>query len=280
VLVTGATSGIGLQTVHDLASRGARVIVHGRDAQRVAAVARQLGEEHRGVVADLSSLAEVREMAKRLLTDEERLDVLINNAGTYEPTRRETVDGYELTFQVNHLAPCLLTVLLAPLLVSSAPARVVTVSSGAHVRGKLDFGDLMHEGTYDAYEAYADSKLANVLFTYALSRRFAAHNVVSNCLEPGATDTRMLHTAHPDRHGRPVAEASTGLVCVALDALGAKANATYFYDCRSRTSSPQTYRRTLQEQLWSVSESLASVHWQDSGLSMVNAGPHPPEANA
>ncbi|MDF3045259.1 MAG: short-chain dehydrogenase/reductase [Ornithinibacter sp.] len=192
VLVTGATGGIGLATAAGLAGLGARVGIVGRDAARSEAAAKQLravGGQVDVFIADVSSQDEVRRLADEALAAYPRLDVLVNNVGGYWATRHTTVDGLEHTFAVNHLAPFLLTNLLLDRLRASAPARVVTVSSGAQAMGTLDFGDLQGEQDYSGQRAYNQSKLANVMFTYELARRLAGSGVTANVLHPGVVRT-------------------------------------------------------------------------------------------
>lgn len=192
VLVTGATGGIGLATAAGLAGLGARVGIVGRDAARSEAAAKQLravGGQVDVFIADVSSQDEVRRLADEALATYPRLDVLVNNVGGYWATRHTTVDGLEHTFAVNHLAPFLLTNLLLDRLRASAPARVVTVSSGAQAMGTLDFGDLQGEQDYSGQRAYNQSKLANVMFTYELARRLAGSGVTANVLHPGVVRT-------------------------------------------------------------------------------------------
>ena len=192
VLVTGATGGIGLATAAGLAGLGARVGIVGRDAARSEAAATQLravGGQVDVLIADVSSQDEVRRLADEALATYPRLDVLVNNVGGYWATRHTTVDGLEHTFAVNHLAPFLLTNLLLDRLRASAPARVVTVSSGAQAMGTLDFGDLQGEQDYSGQRAYNQSKLANVMFTYELARRLAGSGVTANVLHPGVVRT-------------------------------------------------------------------------------------------
>ncbi len=176
VLVTGGTGGIGKATALGLAAMGARVAITGRDPARTLAAARDIEGAHGGevltFVADLSSQSEVRRLAAEVRDALPRIDVLVNNVGGYWNTRRVTVDGLEHTFAVNHLAPFLLTGLLAERLKQSAPARVVTVASHAHAQGRIDFDDLQGERSYSGARAYNQSKLANVLFTYELARRW------------------------------------------------------------------------------------------------------------
>jgi retinol dehydrogenase-14 len=200
VLVTGATSGIGLYTAIDLARRGARVVMVGRDPARTdAAVADVIGrtgaKDVSSLLCDFSSQAAVRHLADTFRARFDRLDALVNNAGGVNKRRTVTVDGLETTFAVNHLAPFLLTNLLLDLIVRSAPARIVTVSSIGHRQGTLDFDDLgFARGGYSIMRAYSRSKLANVLFAAELARRLAGMgvtDVTSNSLHPGSVDTNI-----------------------------------------------------------------------------------------
>ncbi|HSK76031.1 MAG TPA: SDR family oxidoreductase [Thermoanaerobaculia bacterium] len=196
VLVTGATSGIGLEASVELARRGARVVLVGRDPGRTEAalkdvIARSGSNEVSHLLCDFSSQADVRRLAESVLASHDRLDVLVNNAGGVNKTRRLTVDGIEATFAVNHLGYFLLTNLLTDLLVRSAPARVVTVASAGHRQGTLDFDDLGFERGYSILRAYTRSKLANVLFAAELARRLAGTGVTSNSLHPGTVATNI-----------------------------------------------------------------------------------------
>jgi retinol dehydrogenase 14 len=196
ILITGATSGIGLEASVALAQRGARVILVGRDRSRTEAAvasvkARSGAAEVEHLLCDFSSQADIRRLAQEVLARHDRLDVLINNAGGVNKTRRLTVDGIEATFAVNHLGYFLLTNLLTDLLVRSAPARVVTVASEGHRQGTLDFDDLGLERGYRIMRSYARSKLANVLFANELARRLAGSGVTSNSLHPGAVATNI-----------------------------------------------------------------------------------------
>lgn len=196
VLVTGATSGIGREASVELARRGARVVMVGRDPARTdGAVADVVARSGFGQVSyllcDFSSQAAVRGLAGAFRARHRRLDVLVNNAGGVNKTRRVTADGIEATFAVNHLGHFLLTNLLCDLLVRSAPARVVTVASVGHRRGTLDFDDLGFERGYSIMRAYARSKLANVLFAAELARRLAGTGVTSNSAHPGSVATNI-----------------------------------------------------------------------------------------
>lgn len=195
VLVTGANSGIGKETARRLARCGARVVMTARDPLRgetaLEEVRRDVGNGNVDLLMlDLASLAAVRDAAAEFLARYERLDVVVNNAGLILGERRETVDGYEMTFAVNHLGPFLLTNLLLDRLRASAPARIVNVTSAAHrsVRG-LDFDDLMSTRRYRPMEVYARSKLANILFTAELARRLTGTGVTANAVHPGSVAT-------------------------------------------------------------------------------------------
>jgi len=194
VLITGGTGGIGKATAIGLARLGARVGIVGRDPERAAAAAADIrsasGNEGVDVfTADMSSQAEVRRLAAEVLDTYPRLDVLVNNVGGFWAHRHVTADGLEHTFAVNHLAPFLLTNLLLERLEASAPARVVTVSSGAQSMGRIDFDDLQGARNYSGQRAYNQSKLANVMFTYELARRLEGTGVTANVLHPGVTRT-------------------------------------------------------------------------------------------
>ena len=200
IVVTGANSGIGLETTRELARNGARVIMACRSVDRGEAAARDVrgdvpDADLRVEACDLASIESTRAFADRL--GDETLDVLVNNAGTMAIPRSETADGFETQFGVNHLGHFALTgLLLEPLLAGTddrAPARVVTVSSALHERGEIDFDDLHGQRSYDRWDAYAQSKLANVLFAYELERRLrtAGANAMSVAVHPGYADTRL-----------------------------------------------------------------------------------------
>jgi retinol dehydrogenase-14 len=196
VLVTGATGGIGKATAIGLATMGARVGITGRDLIR----AEQASAEIRTAsgnpavdvfAADMSSQVEVRRLAGAVLDAYPRLDVLVNNVGGFWAHRHPTADGLEHTFALNHLAPFLLTNLLVDLLRASAPARVVTVSSGAQAAGRIDFDDLQGARRYSGQRAYSQSKLANILFTNELARRLQGTGVTANSVHPGVVRTNF-----------------------------------------------------------------------------------------
>ena len=194
VLVTGGSGGIGKATAIGLAALAARVGITGRDQARAGAAAADIraatGNPAVDIfAADMSAQAEVRRLAAQVLDTYPRLDVLVNNVGGFWAHRHITADGLEHTFALNHLAPFLLTNLLLDRLTASAPARVVSVSSGAQAMGRLDFGDLQGERDYSGQRAYSQSKLANVMFTYELARRLDGTGVTATVLHPGVVRT-------------------------------------------------------------------------------------------
>ena len=196
VLITGATGGIGKATAIGLATMGARVGITGRDLIRAEQAATDIrtasGNPAVDVfVADMSSQAEVRRLAAAVLDAYPRLDVLVNNVGGFWAHRHPTADGLEHTFALNHLAPFLLTNLLLDRLKASAPARVVTVSSGAQAAGRIDFDDLQGARSYSGQRAYSQSKLANILFTNELARRLQGTGVTANSVHPGVVRTNF-----------------------------------------------------------------------------------------
>ncbi len=208
VLITGASSGIGLEAAVKLSRMGAEVVMVARDRRRgdkaQEEVKRRSGSARVSLLLhDLSTAAEVREVAREFRAGHARLDVLINNAGSVSPTRRLTADGLEQTLAVNHLAYFLLTNLLLDLLEKSAPARVVNVASIGHRRGTMDFDDLQFEkGGYSIMGAYNRSKLANVLFSNELARRLQGKGVTVNSLHPGSVATNIW--SHAPWYARPV----------------------------------------------------------------------------
>jgi NAD(P)-dependent dehydrogenase (short-subunit alcohol dehydrogenase family) len=272
VLVTGATGGIGLATASRLAGLGARVGLVGRDAARTAAAAGRLrdgGAEVDVFLADLSSQRDVRALAGQVLAAYARLDVLVNNVGGYWATRHETEDGLERTFAVNHLAPFLLTNLLLDLLRASAPARVVTVSSGAQAMGRIDLDDLQGSQGYNGQRAYNQSKLANVMFTYELARRLEGSGVTANALHPGVVRTafgqedsgawmRLLLPVVRPFMKSPERGADTSVLLASSPQLE-HVSGRYFADGRAKRSSRASYDTDVAARLWRVSAELVGL---------------------
>jgi NAD(P)-dependent dehydrogenase (short-subunit alcohol dehydrogenase family) len=274
VLVTGGTSGIGRAAAIAIATLGARVGITGRDhvrAERAAAeITRASGNPSVDVfVADMSSQAEVRRLAGDVLAAYPRLDVLLNNVGGSWAHRHVTADGLERTFALNHLAPFMLTNLLLDRLVASAPARVVTVSSRVQSTGIIDFDDLMGERKYSGSRAYSQSKLANVMFTYELSRRLEGIGVTANALHPGVTRT-AFGAEDSVRAMRPViavlrpfflspergAQTSVYLAS-SPDVEGVTGQ--YFANRKPTRSNKESYNTATTARLWQVSAELVGL---------------------
>jgi NAD(P)-dependent dehydrogenase (short-subunit alcohol dehydrogenase family) len=268
VVVTGASAGIGEAAARELARRGATLVPVGRDARRLRRVADRLGSSAEPFQADFASLEEVRDLAGRLLERHERIHVLVNNAGLVSGRRTVTPDGHELTFQVNHLAPFLLTNLLLDRLRGSAPSRVVITSSDAHHSGRMHWDDLQGEGSFSGWGAYAQSKLANVLFTRALARRLEGEGVTANCLHPGVIRTRLNRglglpmrlgwSAGKPFLGSPRRGAQT-IVHLAASEEGGRLSGLYW--SRSKVAAPSAAAVDDQagERLWRESERMVGL---------------------
>jgi NAD(P)-dependent dehydrogenase (short-subunit alcohol dehydrogenase family) len=260
VLVTGATDGLGRRVARELAGMGAAVLLHGRSPERLEAtleeVRSQTGSEKLGsYLADLSSLGEVRGLAKRILSEQDRLDVLVNNAGIISREREESGDGHELTFAVNYLSHFLLTGLLLPLLRDSAPARVVNVASAG--QSPIDFGDPMLERGYEAMGAYTRSKLAQVMFTFELAGRLREDTGVTvNALHPASLmDTKMVH----DTFGYTMSTVEEGAEAVVRLAVSPELEGVtgrYFDGTREGRANRQAYDLQARRRLWALSEEL------------------------
>ncbi|MGO9502530.1 MAG: SDR family oxidoreductase [Streptosporangiaceae bacterium] len=274
VLVTGGTGGIGKATAIGLAALGARVGITGRDQARTEAAAAGIravpGSPAVDVfAADLSAQAEVRRLAAQVLDTYPRLDVLVNNAGGFWAHRHVTADGLEHTFALNHLAPFLLTNLLLDRLAASAPARIVTVSSGAQARGRIDFDDLQGERNYSGQRAYSQSKLANVMFTYELARRLEGTGVTATVCHPGVVRTgfgaedQAAHMAIMIRLARPFmktpAQGAVTPIYLACSPQVEGVTGRYFANRKPRTSGKASYDTTAAARLWQASAGLAGM---------------------
>jgi retinol dehydrogenase 14 len=274
VLITGGTGGIGKAAAIDLASMGARVGITGRDRDRAERAAKDIEAESGNpavdvFVADLSSQAEVRRLADQVLAAYPQLDVLVNNVGGFWAHRHQTADGLEHTFALNHLAPFLLTNLLLDRLITSAPARVVTVSSGAHTMGRIDFDDLTGEQDYSGQRAYNQSKLANVMFTYELARRLEGTGVTATALHPGMTNT-SFSTEDPHRKMAPIVfvvrpfmrsprKGAETVVYLASSSAVEGATGCYYANRKAKKSNQSSYDREVTGRLWRVSADLVGV---------------------
>ena len=259
ILVTGATDGLGKRVARELAAKGTTVLVHGRSPERLEATLEELrgqtsSQKVGSYLADLSSLAAVRDLADRILSEYDRLDVLVNNAGIIVQERKESEDGYELTFAVNYLSHFLLTSLLLPLLKDSAPARVVNVASAG--QSPIDFDDPMLERGYDAMRAYSQSKLAQIMFTFELAERLSGTGVSVNALHPASLmDTKMVQ----DTFGytmSTVEEGSEAVVRLAVSPELEGVTGRYFDGTREARADGQAYDKEARQRLWELSEEL------------------------
>jgi retinol dehydrogenase 14 len=274
VLITGGTGGIGRASAIGLARLGARVAITGRDpvGAEAAAAGIRTATGNPAVdacAADLSSQAQVRRLAAEVLKVYPRLDVLVNNVGGFWFHRHVTADGLEHTFALNHLAPFLMTSLLLDRLIASAPARVVTVSSGAQSMGRIDFDDLQGERTWSGQRAYNQSKLANVMFTYELARRLTGTGVTATVLHPGVVRTAFgaEDPAPWQRWFLPLvrpflktpARGAETLIYLASSPDVAGVTGEYFANRKPKTSSRRSYDTHAQARLWRVSEQLVGL---------------------
>jgi NAD(P)-dependent dehydrogenase (short-subunit alcohol dehydrogenase family) len=264
ILITGATDGIGKQTALELAGLGAAVLLHGRDrakGERVLAEIRAATGNKRLslLIADLASLNQVRALAAEVRAACPRLDVLVNNAAVHIPQRQITEDGIETTFAVNHLAPFLLTNLLLDLLKASAPARIVNVSSDAHLGATIDFDNLQGERRYSGVDAYRLSKLGNVLFTFELAERLRGTGVTANCLHPGVIATKLLHGGWPQLRGDNLAAGALTTVYLATSSEIADISGRFFLNQRIAKASELADDVALRQRFWDVSAGLVGL---------------------
>ncbi len=283
-VVTGATSGIGRVTATELARRGAHVVIVGRSAERCASTQQQIGTDTGGaavdaLVADLSSLAEVRRLAGQVLERYPRIDVLVNNAGAMFLTRAESDDGIEKTFALNHLSYFALTNLLMPALKQANPTRIVNVASDAHKGVSLNFDDIQMRQNYSGWKAYQRSKLANILFTNELARRLEGTSVTANSLHPGFVNTHFLQSFNGARApgikkvlAGWLLDTASRLIALSPEQ-GARTSiflasspdvegvsGKYFVKEKPAVSSAQSRDQAAAARLWRLSEEMTGIH--------------------
>jgi NAD(P)-dependent dehydrogenase (short-subunit alcohol dehydrogenase family) len=268
-VVTGASAGIGRAAATELARRGATVVLLVRSRERGSAARDRIAEATGSgdlhlVLADLSSQAEVRRAAEEIGASFPAVHVLLNNAGVYTRRRQETVDGIELQWAVNHLAPFLLTHLLLPRLTAGRPSRVVNLSSNAHKAARLLLDDVEMKRRYRGVVQYANTKLANVLFTRELARRAAPAGVTANAMHPGVVATELLLAGFPplrliSRFMRTPEQGAATAVYLAADPAAAAFTGEYFLDARPVALSPRATDDEAARRLWELSERMVGL---------------------
>ncbi len=274
ILITGATNGLGKETALQLAKMGGNVVIVGRNPEKTRNTVEQIRSQSGNpsidsIVADLSSMAQVHQAAEEFKQKHQRLDVLVNNAGMYFSKRQESVDGYEMTFALNHLSYFLLTNLLMDRLIASAPSRVVNVSSAAHLGARIDFEDIQNHH-YDmlGFGPYGRSKLANIMFTYELARRLEGSDVTANALHPGSVNTGFnknnslgmrLAMAIVAPFSLTTEEGAQTQIYLAASSEVEDVTGKYFVRCQATNSSPASYNVEAQKKLWQVSEKLTGI---------------------
>lgn len=290
-VVTGANTGLGYETAKALAEHGASVVLAVRDTGKGSLAAARMTGDVSVQALDLTSLDSVRTAAAALRSRFGRLDLLINNAGVMYTPKRTTADGFETQFGTNHLGHFALTGLLLDLMLPVPGSRVVTVSSNAHrIRAAIHFDDLQWERSYSRTGAYGQSKLANLMFTYELQRRIAAHGTtVSVAAHPGVSNTELIRNAPtamrlpvtwiaplitqaPAMGALPTLRAATDPGVLGGQYYGPEGFIEFKGHPRLVASSPESYEPAVQQRLWAVSEDLTGVKFPVPGQDSVPSG--------
>jgi len=274
-LITGGTNGIGKSTAHELVRMGATVVIVGRNAQKTSQVVEEIRQSTGNdtvdsLLADLSSQRNVRRLANEFESKYSRLHVLLNNAGAVFMRRQLSVDGIEMTFSLNHLAPFLLTNLLLDKIQASAPARIINVSSGSHSSGRIEFDNLQGERDY-SHRAYGNSKLATILFTMELARRLEGTGVTANALHPGFVSTgfgknnpgflmKTIRAVVPLIGRSPEKGAETSIYLASSPEVQS-ITGKYFVDCKVTQPAPQATDSAVARKVWDISADM--VHLAD-----------------
>ncbi|WP_070000063.1 SDR family oxidoreductase [Cellulosilyticum sp. I15G10I2] len=274
VLITGGNAGMGKAAASELAKLGNIVVIISRNKERGEKALEEIkrvsgNDEVDLMLCDLADLPSIRRLVSEFKKKYNRLDILINNAGVIVPKRRQTKDGFELQFGVNHLGHFLLTHLLLDTLIKSAPARIINVSSGAHKIGKIHFEDIHLKKHYNLIKAYAQSKLANVLFTYELADRLQGKGVTVNALHPGAVATKMgvdretgfgtFITSRLKPFFQTPLEGAQTAIYLAVSKEVEDVTGKYFYDKKAIMSSRLSYDKAIAKRLWEVSINLVHL---------------------
>jgi NAD(P)-dependent dehydrogenase (short-subunit alcohol dehydrogenase family) len=273
VVITGATSGIGAVAAQELARLGARIVLIARDRARGERTLKHLeeiapGRNHLAHYANLSRLAEMKRVAEAIAGTEERIDVLINNAGAVFSTRQVTGDALEMTFATNHIAYFVVTHLLLERLKATPGARIICTASHAHKRARLDFDDLQSEKHFSGFGMYERSKLMNILFTRELARRLEGTGVTANCLHPGFVATRFAEASGGlvsalIRAAKTFAltpeEGAKTMVYLATAPEVARVSGKYFHLCKEVLPSQEAQKDEDARRLWDVSLQLSGL---------------------
>ena len=277
-LITGATNGIGEEAAKQIALMGAEIVFIARSPAKAEELKQSLksltGRESISIIADLSSQEDVKRAASEFLSMNKPLNILLNNAGIMNTSRKETVDGLEEVFSVNHLAYYSFTLMLMNKLIESGPSRVVNVASGAHMFVKdMNFDDLQSEKEYKTMQVYGRSKLANILFTRELAERLEGKGVTVNCLHPGFVNTgigsnnsptlgRILMTlARPFSRKTDKGAETSIYLCVSPEV--ENETGEYFYDCKKEKISAAASDKENATKLWEVSSKLTGIDLLD-----------------
>ena len=270
IVITGASDGIGAAAARRLTAGGHTVVVVGRSPAKTAAIAQETGSDH--FTADFADLSDVRALASELVTRYPRIDVLANNAGGVFGDPQKTVDGFEKTLQVNHLAPFLLTNLLMPVLLASDARVIQTSSNAARIAGRIDLDDLQNDARLTPMKAYGDAKLANILFTTELHRRFGVHGLTSAAFHPGTvasgfgseTPSRLTHLMYDNRLVRRLIstpeQGADQLVWLATAPVSEWVSGGYFEKRRvAAKSSPRARDGQFARRHWEASAALVGL---------------------
>jgi NAD(P)-dependent dehydrogenase (short-subunit alcohol dehydrogenase family) len=268
ILVTGSTDGLGKSTAHALARQGATVLLHGRDQQRLQATQQEIREATGNAkletyLADFASLEEVRHLGQTLQKDHPHLDMLINNAGIGggnrdHPRRELSQDGYELRFAVNYLAPFLLTNLLLPSLRQGAPSRIVNVASVG--QSPINFDDVMLERRYDPTQAYSQSKLALIMFTFDLAEKLKGDRITVNALHPATYMNTKIVYESVGYALSTIEDGQKAVMYLATSPQLDEVTGKYFDQQREARANAQAYNLAARRQLWQLSEELTGAH--------------------
>jgi NAD(P)-dependent dehydrogenase (short-subunit alcohol dehydrogenase family) len=276
VAITGPTAGIGRHTALELAARGAELTLFCRNADKAQSIQQDCaaisGRTPTLILMDMANLTSVRQAADEFLALEKPLDVLLNNAGLVNTSRRQTVDGFEETLAVNHFAPFLLTGLLLPAIQQTPSARIVNVASHAHTFVRdMGFEDMQAERGYRTFREYGRSKLANILFTRSLARRLEGQDITVNCLHPGAVSTSLGHN-NPGLLSKalplllkpffrsPEQGAETSIYLCCSDEV-AGISGEYFSNCKQAKAKPWARDDAAAEQLWQYSQECTGFRY-------------------